>query len=133
MTDSLQIMEVLEAQENIDLICTGGILNRISSTYLGPHAEALVESVNIDVLFTGSNGVSLENGLSEFDFNVAHFNKKIIKRSKLRILLVDSHKFNVERSSSYARIGDFDVLITDKKIDRDTYEKLLQMDIEVVV
>ena len=132
MTNSLRIMETLIEMENIDLLCTGGIFNRISKTYYGPHAEALVGSVNIDILFMGSNGISIEKGLSEFDFNVANFKKKIIEQSKLRILMADSHKFNVERSSSYARIEDFHVLITDSKIDRNIHDALVQLGIKVI-
>jgi DeoR/GlpR family transcriptional regulator of sugar metabolism len=133
MTNSLRVMETLSGMENIDLLCTGGIFNRISSTYYGPHGESLVDSVNIDILFMGSNGISIERGLSEFDFNVASFKKRIIEQSKLKILVADSHKFNVERSSSYARIEDFDYLITDDKIDKPTYDALIQLGIEVVV
>jgi DeoR/GlpR family transcriptional regulator of sugar metabolism len=133
MTNSLQVMEVLSERETVDLLCTGGILNRISNTYYGPHSELLLDNTNIDVLFMGSNGVSITNGLSEFDFNVASFKKKIIEKSKLKILLVDSHKFNVERSSSYARIEDFDVVITDDKIDGRIYEELKELDIRVIV
>lgn len=133
MTNSLQVMEVLSEKENVDLLCTGGSFNRISSTCHGPHAELLVDTVNIDILFMGSNGVSIKNGLSEFDFNVASFKKKIIERSKLKILLVDSHKFNVERSSSYARIEDFDIVVTDDKLDRRIHEDLKALDIRVVI
>ncbi|MBN2322285.1 MAG: DeoR/GlpR transcriptional regulator [Spirochaetes bacterium] len=133
MTNSLQVMEVLSEKENVDLLCTGGILNRISNTYYGPHSELLLDNTNIDILFMGSNGVSITNGLSEFDFNVASLKKKIIERSKLKILLVDSHKFNVERSSSYARIEDFDVVITDDKVDRRIYDRLEELNIRVIV
>ncbi len=133
MTNSLQVMEALSEKENVDLLCTGGIFNRISSTCYGPHSELLVDNINIDILFMGSNGVSITNGLSEFDFNVASFKKKIIEKSKLKVLLVDSHKFNVERSSSYARIEDFDIVVTDNKIDRRLFDELKALDIRVIV
>jgi len=133
MTNSLQVVNALSEKENVDLLCTGGIFNRISNTYYGPHAEILVDNINVDTLLMGSNGVSIENGLSEFDFNVAFFKKKIIEKSKFKILLVDSHKFNVERSSSYARIEDFDIIITDDKIDNRIYEDLKALDIRVII
>jgi len=116
VTNSVPILNLLKDYENIDVLGTGGMLQTISGTFAGSHAEAFVEQINIDTLFMGSSGVSIKKGATEFDFNIASLKKKIVSRSEKKILMVDSHKFNIVRSIAFAKLNEFDTVITDDKI-----------------
>jgi len=116
VTNSVPVLNVLKEYDNINVLGTGGILQSISGTFAGSHAETFIEQINIDTLFMGASGVSLQKGATEFDFNIASLKKKIISRSEQRILLIDSHKFNIVRSIAFAKLNEFQVIITDENI-----------------
>jgi DeoR family fructose operon transcriptional repressor len=133
ITNFSPITEALSEYENIEVLSTGGILNHLTGSFYGPHAEALLQNLNIDTLFMGCSGVSLEKGLSTFDFKVAPLMIKVIGISKRRILLVDSNKFQAESSLFFAPIEAVEVVITDKKIDTKIHEALLNRGLQVII
>jgi DeoR/GlpR family transcriptional regulator of sugar metabolism len=133
ITNFSPIAEALTEYENIEVHSTGGILNHLTDSFYGPHAEALLQNLNIDSLFLGCSGVSLEKGLSTFDFKVAPLMIKAMGISKKKILLVDSHKFQAESSLFFAPIEAVDILITDSKIDPKIHEALSSRGVQVVI
>ena len=132
VTNSVPILNVLKEYDNVNVLSTGGILQDISGTLAGSHAEILIEQINIDTLFMGASGVSIEKGATEFDFNIASLKKKIISRSKKRILLVDSHKFNIVRSIAFVKLSEFQIIITDEKIDPGVKNELEALGCQVI-
>ena len=133
ITNFSPITEALSEHENIEVLSTGGILNHLTGSFYGPHAEAFLQNLSIDTLFLGCSGVSIEKGLSTFDFKVAPLMIKAIEISKKKILLVDSHKFQVESSLFFAPIEAVDILITDSKIDPKIHEALSSRGVQVVI
>ncbi len=132
ITNFSPITETLTEYENIEVLSTGGILNHLTGSFYGPHAEALLQNLNIDTLFMGCSGVSLEKGLSTFDFKAAPLMTKVIGVSRKRVLLVDSTKFQVESSLFFAPIGAVETVITDKKIDNAIQEALSRKGLQVI-
>lgn len=132
ITDSNPISSITGSYDRIKTICTGGIYNRFSETFCGPNAKAFLDNVQIDVLFMGASGISIDWELAEFDFDIASLNKKIIKASNFKILLADSHKFNIKRHIIFGKIDDFDILITDSSIDPEIHKKLEKSNIKII-
>jgi DeoR/GlpR family transcriptional regulator of sugar metabolism len=132
VTNSAPILGILWKYENIDVLSTGGSLNHISGTFFGPHADSLIEKLNFDTLFMGSSGVSLEKGLTEFDMYVASLKTKIIDKAGKKILLVDSHKFDILRNIVYSPIEAFNIVVTDANVDPGIVSYLEARDIRVV-
>jgi DeoR family fructose operon transcriptional repressor len=133
ITNFSPITEVLTEFENIEVLSTGGILNHLTDSFYGPHAEALLQNLNIDTLFLGCSGVSLEKGMSTFDFKVAPLMIKVLGISKKRILLVDSSKFQTERNLFFAPIEAVQTVITDNDLDERTREALLNKGLQVII
>ena len=133
ITNFSPITEALTEHENIEVHSTGGILNHLTDSFYGPHAESLLQNLNIDTLFLGCSGVSIEKGLSTFDFKVAPLMVKVIRISKKKILLVDSHKFQAESSLFFAPVEAMDTIITDHGIAPDILHALEEKGIEVIL
>jgi len=133
ITNFSPITEALAEYENIEVLSTGGILNHLTGSFYGPHAEAFLQNLNIDTLFLGCSGVSLEKGLSTFDFKVAPLMTKVISISRQKILLVDSHKFSLESSLFFAPIDAIEIIITDHKIDPKTRDALMNKGVQIII
>jgi len=133
ITDSNPISSITGFNDRIKTICTGGEYNRFSETFCGPSAEAFLDNIQIDVLFIGASGITMDWELTEFDFDIASLNKKIIKASNFKILVADSHKFNIKRHIIFGNIKDFDILITDSGIDPEIHKKLEKNDVKIIV
>ncbi|HEX9013314.1 MAG TPA: DeoR family transcriptional regulator, partial [Anaerolineaceae bacterium] len=63
ITDSMQVFHLLEANEQMVLILTGGAYRHSSQMLVGPTAEGALRELRGDKLFLMVAGVSLSNGL----------------------------------------------------------------------
>ena len=124
ITHGLNIAHILSDQENHELYVPGGKLNRLTMTFFGREVEAMYEEVNADTLFLCASGASLEKGLTDPVWLDASIKKMMIRSSGRVILLLDSHKFEMVASRTFASLDEVDIVITDDRLDpsiRDRY------------
>ncbi len=95
----------------IDVILVGGKLNRKNWFVSCEIAMNQIEDMNFDKCFLGGLGISEEKGVSTSTSSLANFNKKIMKRSKKNILLVDSTKLGKISRYSFGEIDEFDRIL----------------------
>jgi DeoR family transcriptional regulator, fructose operon transcriptional repressor len=114
------------------LILIGGELRRLSQTLVGPLTRFTLEELNVDIAFMGTIGLSLSEGLTTTEPAEAYTKEMVMQRAVKVILLADSSKAG---KVSFARAGlleRVDVLITDRRLDRDFSEDLRKINIEVL-
>ncbi len=131
LTNSLKNLEVLTDSCSIKL--TGGDYRKSRHDLFGFIAEQSISMINFDVCVIGADGISIENGLTTTDFDTASLCIKAIKNSKLKILAADSSKFEKVSLVTYAKITDFDILVTDDGISNDYIASLEKTGIKVFV
>ena len=103
-------------ENGINTVIIGGKLeNNFSITY-GPSVYSEISDMNFSVCVIGASGIS-EKGVSSFDKDVSVINKKAMEQSKINILVVDSSKFNKDSPFIFAKVTDFDYIITTEKAD----------------
>lgn len=117
VTHGLNIAWILAGNENHELIVPGGILNRLTMTFTGSEAAGIYEELNADLLFLSASGISLEKGLSDPAWLDRSIKKAMIKAAKKVILLIDSHKFGLVSSRTFASIHDVQLVVTDVNLD----------------
>ena len=61
------------------------------------------------------SGISLTNGCSNRTSPEAQIKRKILSRSKVKVLMADDSKFDKVFPFSFGQINDFDVILTNKK------------------
>jgi DeoR family fructose operon transcriptional repressor len=86
-----------------------------------------------DVAFVGTNGITLEHGLSTPDHSEAAAKRAMVRAGQRVVALADSSKLGRENTVSFAAIEDIDVLVTDSGISDKDLRLLQERDIEVVV
>ncbi|GAB2995877.1 DeoR/GlpR family DNA-binding transcription regulator [Amycolatopsis acidiphila] len=115
-TNTLPIALALVTRPNLTVYTIGGRLRgRTLATVEGWAARALTE-INADVAFLGTNGISLERGLTTPDPAEAAVKQLMAGCAQRRILLADSSKIGRVSLCRHAELTEIDTLITDTGI-----------------
>ena len=80
---------------------------------LGVETVAALARVRAEVAFVGTNGITMEHGLSTPDHAEAATKAAIVASAQRVVVLADSSKIGQERTVRFADLADIDVLVTD--------------------
>ena len=117
VTNALNIASELAIRPNLKLVVTGGWARSESYELVGPLAEQSLAGLNLDTVFMGVDGVSLEAGLMTHHEVEAHTNLALMERARRTVVVADSSKIG---RTAFARICAIDrvhELITDVDAD----------------
>src|SRR5207344_431408 len=92
VTNALNIASEMAVRPNLKLVVTGGVARSESYELVGPIAEASLAGLNLDIVFVGADGVSLEAGLTTHHEAEAHTNRALIERSRSVVVAADGSK-----------------------------------------
>src|SRR5579875_2996786 len=102
---------------------SGGV--RIPSEALvGPVADLTIRSLHFDLLFLGCYGFDAEAGLTTPNLAEAETNRTFMKVARRVVVLADHTKWGLTSLSSFARLDEVDVLITDDMLPADARAQL---------
>jgi DeoR family fructose operon transcriptional repressor len=133
ITHALNIAWIVSENENHALLVPGGILNRLTMTFTGREVERMYEEINADILFLSASGLSLENGLTDPQWLDTSIKKAMIKSSRKVVLLIDSHKFGLVSSRTFAMPQEVHMVITDKSLQHVFVEECAERGIELIL
>lgn len=132
LTNSIKVATELSNKERIEVISTGGILAHRSLSFVGPLAERSLDTYHVDKFFLSCKGVHLDRGISESNELQARIKERMIRMADEVILLVDSSKFGVQAFTHVADLSEINVIITDRRIAKETLEQLQDRGISVI-
>ncbi len=121
------------ANSELEIILTGGTLQKNSSTMVGPLAEDALRKISADKLFQGVDGVDYEIGLTTPDVTEANTSRVMMERAGEKILLVDSSKFGRRSLGVICPVKDVDKIVTTKQLDKSEIKRLNDLGIEVLI
>lgn len=113
VTNALPTAVALGGWANINLLLLGG---RVRSQTLGAidhWATGMLADLVIDLAFLGTNGVSMEHGLTTPDPAVAAVKSTAVTAARRRVLVADHTKFGVNSFCRFARVRDLEAIVTD--------------------
>jgi DeoR family transcriptional regulator of aga operon len=131
ITNTLNITVELADTPGTTLIMIGGLLRPVSSSFVGPQAEAMMNEFHADRLFLAVDGCDLENGSSTPDVLEAHLNNVMIHSAKEVNVVTDFSKCR----RSVSKIGPFiriRRLITDNRATQEFTDALHNKGIQVI-
>lgn len=95
-TNSYRICHELEKKAQIEILCSGGTLDRKYASYINDSPLHMVRNIDIDLFIFSCDGVDADGNIWDTDNGNTLFKKFMLKKSLQSILLVDSSK--IERS-----------------------------------
>ncbi|MDQ3855237.1 MAG: DeoR/GlpR family DNA-binding transcription regulator [Chloroflexota bacterium] len=113
LTNSIPVMELLTTADvpGLELIGLGGLLRRISLSFVGPHTVRTVQGHFADKAFVSVKGITPDGFLTDPDPLEAEVKRCFIERSEESVLLVDGSKFEQRGLSAIARVSDIGLLL----------------------
>jgi DeoR family transcriptional regulator, fructose operon transcriptional repressor len=113
VTPSLPTATSLIDRTDVTVIVLGGRVRPQTSGTVDHWALAMLETLVLDLAFMGSNGISLDHGVTVPDSAVAAVKTMAMSASRRRILVADSSKYGTNSFVRFAELPDFERFITD--------------------
>lgn len=132
VTNSVDCLSQLAAQENINIHLLGGELNHHQRAILGPKAVEQLSEYYANKTFLGVCALS-ESGLSTSSEQEAEIKKVMIRQSRQLVLLCDSSKFEQQNFYHICGLEAIDIIITDKFPPEKLLSSIKKHDIELIV
>lgn len=124
ITNGLDIAQELISRSRLSVIMIGGELKSNTLSTRGNGAERQLQEFQVEVAFLGCNAVS-SIGQVMIGSTVEVGIKSIARSIGRKIyLLADSSKFNTHSLISYANVADFDGIITDAGLSKETRQSI---------
>lgn len=118
VTPSLPAAISLAPQRRVSVVMLGGAVRRPTMGMIGPWANEMVLAMVIDIALLGATGISTDRGLTTPNPAVSDLKATAVGQAARKIFVGDHTKFGVESFSSFAKVADFDVLVTDRGLNR---------------
>lgn len=115
LTNAHHVIVALGGRQEYDLICTGGMYEERSRSYVGPIAEDALKRFIIKWLFVGVDGFHHEFGASEVNPGQAVLKERLIPRAENVCVVCDSSKLEGKSPFIFGAAERFDVLVTDAR------------------
>jgi len=113
LTVSPQVALVLAEHENIEVITVGGRLAKNANIHTGASVINELASLKPDLCVIGTNGISLEEGLTDSDWEIVQVIKAMIRAAKKVAVVTIAEKFNTVQKIKIADITGIDYLVTE--------------------
>ena len=137
VTSCLQIANLIVDRLSLEidarLILTGGIIRPRELSMVGAIPERVYLEFHVDKAFIGIGGISLEEGLTEYNIEDAQIKQMLIRSAREKIVVADGSKFGVTTFSSVAPLHAVDRIVTDKDAPRELVEKICEAGVEVIL
>lgn len=108
----LVALEVAQ-RSSVNVILLAGQLSRNSYICTGASVISQLSEVRVDLCLVGTNGISIEEGLTDYDWETVQVKKAIIKSSKKIAVLSISEKLGTNHKLQVCKLNAIDYLLTE--------------------
>lgn len=130
---NLNIMNILADKKNIRLACAGGYYHPNTQMLESPDGIAFIRSMRATKAFLSAAGIHKHLGITCATNYESPTKQAVIESSAEKILLADSSKFNEVKSSFFAKLTDFDMIITDSSLSQDWRDLIEEQNIRLIL
>lgn len=114
------------------VVTLGGLVNRNTLSSSGPNAISLLDTINIDLAFMAASGFSTDNGFTVSNIYECELKRKVVKRAKKVILLMDTSKINKDLAFTYAQLEDINIWVCDRELPPEVEAEAGRYGVEVI-
>jgi DeoR family fructose operon transcriptional repressor len=132
-THAVPIAARLAGLRQIELRLLPGRVRRTTQAAVGAETVAALAELRVDVAFLGTNGLTVEHGLTTPDPDEASVKRALVASGRSVVALADASKFGIENAVRFAEPGELDVLVTDGGVSAADRRALTATGVEVLV
>jgi len=113
----------LAEKDNIEVILIGGKLSRNTNVVSGSQVVNALSEIRVDLCLLGTNSLSVEEGVTDSDWEVVQIKRAMIKASQKVALLSIAEKLNSNQKMRVVPLRDVSCLVTDLSPDHHTLKE----------
>ena len=121
------------ADSSTQTVILGGRIRPATHSSVGAKTASEVADYNASLAFIGTNGASLDGGITAFDTDESQVKKIMMQQANERILLADSGKFGIAYPAKFANFGDFDRVVTNVDIEQEYLDRFSSVGVDVAL
>lgn len=131
ITNSVDIAARLTDRDRTQLMMLGGRVRRRTGAAVGEWLAHSLTDVTVDVAFVGTNGFTVEQGLTTPDQTEAAAKRAMATAARRLVCVTDSSKAGQVHLHRFAPTADLALLISDDTLDDDTAQDFEDLGVEV--
>jgi DeoR family galactitol utilization operon repressor len=124
VTNSTLVLAWARTNPSLSVTVTGGEYRRLTESLVGPIALAAIERLNVRLAFVGTDGLSLDRGLTTHLVEGGEIVKSMVMRAETSVLLADSSKYGKAGFVSFLPLTGVDRFIMDEGLPAAAAEEL---------
>ncbi|MCH4207659.1 MAG: DeoR/GlpR family DNA-binding transcription regulator [Solobacterium sp.] len=124
ITNSWQALKECNDFSRMKVILAPGIYSAVSGGTLSSETISFINQYHVDIAFISTIGADIEHGTTVASGEDAQVKIAIMANAKQKVLLLDHTKFQVTAMASFASLADYDLIITDEKLDSELLKEL---------
>jgi DeoR family fructose operon transcriptional repressor len=117
VTNSLPIAMALVARPNVNVLTVGGRVRGRTLAMVDQWALRILSETYVDVAFLGTNGVSVERGLTTPDVAEAAVKRAMLRAARRVVVLADHTKVSNDCFARFGELDEVDTLVSDEGLD----------------
>lgn len=129
VTNSTLVFSYARLNPALNIILTGGIFRKETESLVGPVALRAIADFNVRLAFVGTDGFSLERGMTTQLVEGAEIVKAMRHQADETWLVADSSKYGKTGFVSVLPLSDVDGIITDDGLDMAARERMSEQSI----
>lgn len=121
-------LSAFDKMNNINLVLAGGYFHKTSLSFESDENVHLLQRLRASKMFVSTSGIE-KNGMTCSNQYEVVTKKAAINSSLQKILVTDSTKFGIVKSSYFSSLEEMDFIITDSNLSAEWIEYLKELDI----
>ena len=131
VTNSTLVFTYARMNPNLQITMTGGEFRRPTESMVGPIALETISRVNVRLAFVGTDGFTLERGMTTHLMEGAEIVKAMKAHAQTTVLAADSGKYGKIGFSSVLPLSAMDMILTDSGLDSRAETELLDAGVSI--
>lgn len=132
ITNSIEILLELSDVKDWKILSTGGYLRSGALALVGYQAERMIDDFHVDKAILSCKGVDFAHGFSESNEADASIKKHMLNSADMKIMAVDSAKFEHRSFTKVTDFGGVDMVVTDRLLNEQWQAKFEEYQVEVL-
>lgn len=132
VTNSLPVAEILGVRQEITTVLTGGEVQRMTYSLMGPMTRESLSGFNADKLFLAATGISVDKGLSTTSMAESEVKQAMINSAREVILVAHSDKLEQIFYHTFAKWEKIHKFITDEGADPHLINRIKGYGVDVI-
>ncbi len=117
----------------IRIVVTGGTLRPKQHSLVEPLATTLFQSLRVDSVFLGCNGIAVDGGVTNINLPEAVVKRAMLEAAARCVVMADATKLGVRALAPVCTLDEVDVLVTDGRALATDVEPIRAEGVDVVL